>query len=490
MVAFTESSKDSIPPQRPAISIISLPFDQANQTEVAKTPAAESYCSAASFVSIATTSNESTEALDGKCINKSETWYSTLMQVAIPFFLAGIGTIGAGLVLERVQAWPVFQEVSGILILVPALLGLKGNLDMCLASRMCTQANLGNAESKREICKMITGNVALVQVQAIVAAVLVAVFSVTVGSITNNQFKMEHGALLMASAVFTATTCCFILDFLLIAVVFLAYRLNCNPDNLATPLAASIGDIVSVTCLSFISNILYRNLETHYWVVYLVMGIYVLLLPMWILIVRRNKYTKKILMTGWTPVLSALFISGFGGLVLEYAEQYKGFVVFQPIINGIGGNLVSVQASRLATMFHQTSILGIIPPHTKTWVSPCKALFTGVPSAYTARILIAMSIPGQLVFLFSSDYISQGGVSTVTPIFALAYICAASIQIMFLLYTAHVLIHILWRRKIDPDNSAIPYLTALGDLSGSSLLLVSFLILNCFGQEYGSNVDN
>lgn len=72
-----------------------------------------------------------------------------------------------------------------------------------------------------------------------------------------------------------------------------------------------------------------------------------------------------------------IFYFRFGGLVLDYAEKFKGFVIFQPIVNGIGGNLVSVQASRISTMFHQTSILGIIPPHTKTWVSPIKALFTG-----------------------------------------------------------------------------------------------------------------
>jgi solute carrier family 41 len=33
----------------------------------------------------------------------------------------------------------VFVEVNEIIVLVPALLGLKGNLDMSLASRLSTQ---------------------------------------------------------------------------------------------------------------------------------------------------------------------------------------------------------------------------------------------------------------------------------------------------------------------------------------------------------------
>jgi solute carrier family 41 len=62
------------------------------------------------------------------------------------------------------QNWTVFKEVSSLLILVPPLLGLKGNLDSCLASRLSTQANLGNMKSWREIWKMLVGNIAVVQV--------------------------------------------------------------------------------------------------------------------------------------------------------------------------------------------------------------------------------------------------------------------------------------------------------------------------------------
>lgn len=74
----------------------------------------------------------------------------------------------------------------------------------------------------------------------------------------------------------------------------------------------------------------------------------------------------------------AFFCCSLGGLVLDTAvEDYAGFVVFQPIINGIGGNLVSVQCSRISTMLHKTSIPGLIPPHTKQFVPPWTALFKG-----------------------------------------------------------------------------------------------------------------
>lgn len=72
------------------------------------------------------------------------------------------------------------------------------------------------------------------------------------------------------------------------------------------------------------------------------------------------------------------FAYRMGGLVLDAAVGvFNGFVVFQPIINGIGGNLVSVQASKISTMLHQSSIIGIVPPHTEVCESPWRALVKG-----------------------------------------------------------------------------------------------------------------
>ncbi|XP_037046336.1 solute carrier family 41 member 2 isoform X2 [Bradysia coprophila] len=425
------------------------------------------------------------DKLTGNGTASEEAWWQTTIQVSIPFLIAGVGTIGAGIILGIVEQWTVFNEVRELFILVPALLGLKGNLDMCLASRLSTQANLGNMTTRREVLSMVVGNIALVQVQAIVASFIVAIFAITVGSAMNNSFVLEHAILMIASSMFTATVSCFLLDFILVAVILLSYKFNLNPDNLATPLAASIGDVVSLTMLSFIATMLFQNLVYYSWLSFMIISIYFILLPLWIICVLYNKYTRPVLKSGWVPVLSALFISGMGGLVLDQAvDAFTGFVVFQPIINGIGGNLVSVQASKMSTFLHQSSILGIVPPHSKICENPFRALVSGVPYAKTARILILMSIPGQIIFIFVADVIHMGE-STIGALFVFAYLFVSFIQICLLLYIAHVLIHAMWRWKVDPDNSAIPYLTALGDLFGSMLLALAFLFLQGVGHGYG-----
>ncbi|XP_076262571.1 solute carrier family 41 member 1-like [Rhynchophorus ferrugineus] len=419
-------------------------------------------------------------------ILKKEKWYSVAIQIFIPFMIAGMGTIGAGIVLGKVEDYEVFQQVRALYVLVPALLGLKGNLDMCLASRLSTQANLGNMKGRKEVIKMIIGNIGLVQIQAIVASCVVSIFAISASAVINQTFDWNDSYLLMASSTLTATLSCFTLDFVLITVIFISHKIKLNPDNLATPLAASIGDVVSLMVLSAWARLLYSIHDTHKWVMFIIIGIYLLgVLPGWILIVRKNEYTKKVLYRGWTPVITALFISGAGGLVLDKAvNQYPGYVTFQPIVNGIGGNLVSVQSSRTSTMLHKTSVKGVIPPHTKQWVAPWTALIFGVFPAKTARILLVLSVPGQVVFVMIADLIANNGQVRATPAFVLSYLTVSFLQLMILLYVAHLMVHTMWKYKIDPDNSAIPYLTAMGDLLGSTLLLLAFMFLRSINQEY------
>ncbi|XP_025830670.1 solute carrier family 41 member 1 [Agrilus planipennis] len=446
----------------------------------------ESRSIADSIESVETTDSMDKYNVNANAKNKRERWFHTTLQVSVPFFIAGMGTIGAGLVLGIIEEYEVFMNIRALYVLVPALLGLKGNLDMCLASRLSTQANLGNMNHRREVFKMVLGNISIVQVQAIVAACVVSLYAVAMSAILSEHIVFKSAILVITCSILTATSTCFVLDFVLIAVIFCTHKIKMNPDNLATPLAASIGDVVSLSILSICATSLYVILDTYTWVFYIIIASYLfILLPMWIIIVLKNKYTKSVLKNGWIPVLSALFISGLGGLVLDNAVgTYEGYSIFQPVINGVGGNLVSVQASRISTMLHQSSLPGILPPHTKLWVAPWSALFKGVISAKTARILIAMAVPGQLMFLFIADAIYNGGVSTVTPLFAVTYLIVCLLQVMILLYTAHLLIHKMWKMKIDPDNSAIPYLTALGDLFGSTLLLMAFVFLTSIGQEY------
>lgn len=141
---------------------------------------------------------------------------------------------------------------------MPALLGLKGNLEMTLASRLSTHANLGHMDTRSEQWTLIIGNLALIQCQAMVVGLLASLAAVTLGWIPEAQFDIHHGLLLCASALVTASVASFLLGLVMVAVILLSRRMNINPDNVATPIAASLGDLTTLALLSWIASLLFN----------------------------------------------------------------------------------------------------------------------------------------------------------------------------------------------------------------------------------------
>nr|XP_033341791.1 solute carrier family 41 member 1-like isoform X1 [Megalopta genalis]XP_033341792.1 solute carrier family 41 member 1-like isoform X1 [Megalopta genalis] len=412
---------------------------------------------------------------------EDETVWSISIQMFIPFLLAGFGMVVASLLLDIVQHWPVYRDVSEVYILVPALLGLKGNLEMTLASRLSTHANLGHMDTPKQQWMLVVGNLSLIQCQAMVVGLLASLAAVVLGWIPDARFDIHHALLLCASALATASVASFLLGLVTVTVILLSKRMKINPDNVATPIAASLGDLITLALLSGIASLLYKAIDSVPWIAPTCIVFHIIATPVWGYIAARNPFTKEILDYGWTPVICSMLISSVGGLTLDYTiSSYKGIAVFQLIINGIGGNLVAVQASRISTSLHKTPRSGV-QERAAVHFNPFHVYFSKGGHARTARVLLAMVIPGHLIFAYTISYL-QAGHTSFTATFIVVYLIAALLQVILLLYIAQLLVVWLWKRGIDPDSSAIPYLTAIGDLIGTALLGIAFHILYAIGD--------
>uniref|UniRef100_A0A8C2Q608 Solute carrier family 41 member n=1 Tax=Cyprinus carpio TaxID=7962 RepID=A0A8C2Q608_CYPCA len=409
-----------------------------------------------------------------------ETSFSIGLQVLFPFLLAGFGTVAAGMVLDIVQHWTVFTEVTEVFILVPALLGLKGNLEMTLASRLSTAANIGQMDTAKDMWKMIMGNLALIQVQATVVGFLASIAAVIFGWIPEGNFKMGHAVLLCASSVATAFIASLLLGLIMIGVIIASRKVGINPDNVATPIAASLGDLITLALLAGIST------EFNDYANPMVCAFFVALTPIWVLIARRTPSTREVLYSGWEPVIIAMAISSVGGLILDKTvsnPNFAGMAVFTPVINGVGGNLVAVQASRISTYLHMNALPIAEPnPAPRKCPTPWSTFFGSGVNARSARVLFLLVAPGHLVFLYTINSM-QGGHTTLTSVFIAFYLAAALLQVVILLYLADWMVNWMWHRGMDPDNFSIPYLTALGDLLGTGFLALCFHILWLIGDR-------
>lgn len=413
-----------------------------------------------------------------------ERWESVLMQVTPPYLCAGLGMVGAGVVLDSVQYWPVFQQVPELFIMVPALIGLKGNLEMTLASRLSTHANLGDLDTVEQTIEMGGANLALIQLQGVVVGALASLLAMAMAWLGDlDRIDLGRGLVMCASSVVTASAASFILGIVMVFVIAVSRRYSVNPDNVATPIAAALGDFVTLSLLAVVATFLN---DASTFVAVFILLCYVVIAPFCFERAKRNVNTCDILYTGWTPVLSAMIISSMGGKILNKAiTTFPDIAVFQPVINGVAGNLVGIQASRISTELHRTAKLGNLPsditkcnlinPLTTFSTSCCSPSVMLASNATAACVLIFLVIPGHLIFNLAIG-LSQG-FAILSQQFLILYLVAAILQVGSLLHIANIMVHSMWGRGVDPDNSAIPYLTALGDLLGGAFLAAVFQIL-------------
>ena len=122
--------------------------------------------------------------------------------------------------------------------------------------------------------------------------------------------------------------------------------------------------------------------------------------------------------------------------------------------------------------------------HLIYFVISCDSFLFLFPSAGAhtkmARILLSLAIPSHMAFLLVTEFVNKR--FYLTPSFILIYLMIGALHVAFMLQMAYNFVHWLWKVGINPDNTAIPFLTASADLIGSLLLFTAFISLYLAGD--------
>jgi len=92
----------------------------------------------------------------------------------------------------------------------------------------------------------------------LVIAALASCFAVTLNWVLEGVVDSMHFLLISAASLCTASLASGVLGVLIIVIIIVSRYLRINPDNVATPIAASLGDLITLFFLSKISQTLYE----------------------------------------------------------------------------------------------------------------------------------------------------------------------------------------------------------------------------------------
>ncbi|KAG2040276.1 hypothetical protein BDR03DRAFT_1008244 [Suillus americanus] len=289
---------------------------------------------------------------------------SIVVECAPTLLMTTISLLFTGELLDRVSRWRAMRTIDELIMIVPVVLNLKGNLEMNLSARLGTAANMGELDDRGAQRKIVGGNLALLQVQATVVAFVAACVAMLLGlfvpqysgpvdpfpqnstlSLTarvprpslppgDNQQSGSVRFTMVASSAMTST--CLSSIILGVFMSFLVIVCRRYGHNIAPPIASGLGDLLALSLLGAISSILINVVNTPIPLVCCILTI--LSATICVLLVRRNKSVKDLLYQGWIPLFGAMAISCASGIVLDmFVSRYEGFPLLSIAISGEWG---------------------------------------------------------------------------------------------------------------------------------------------------------
>jgi mgtE-like transporter len=166
-----------------------------------------------------------------------------ILKLSLPLLiLCGIGEIFAGRLFSGMSE--LLLDHPGIIVLIPALIGLKGNIDITLGSRLGSAIHLGLISRQNIWNNEMRENVGAALILTIVMTVIAGVLAYLSSFILGFD---SIGLLQLVLIAFTAGVVSGLaLILITIGVIFFSFKFELDPDNITAPSLATLGDIITI----------------------------------------------------------------------------------------------------------------------------------------------------------------------------------------------------------------------------------------------------
>jgi len=383
-------------------------------------------------------------------------------QSLVALALNSATSLVAGLVLGAITG--TLEDLPGLLVMVPAAIGLRGNIFSAFGNRLSTASHLGTLRFTSSPKSLLGQNV-------VATLVLTGALSVVFAGLAKG---VSAGLGLTETAPFLDLVTVSVLGGALASLVVLvasiglavgANRYDWDLDNLVAPVVSTLGDVLTLPALWLATYAVGHGAVTDSIGLALIVASAVS-----VVFAFRTKWSVlvEVLRESFPVLIVAGVLSTFAGVVIEkrldVLVALPVLLIVFPAFTSSAGALGGVLASRMATNLH----MGLVDP-------------APLPEGQARDDIISVLVLAVPIYLFNAVgavvlglMFSQSGPAVVP--FVVAALLAGLLAVAFVAGVAYYGTVLSYRTQIDPDTVGIPMVTSSVDFVGA-LLFVAVLTL-------------
>lgn len=168
-----------------------------------------------------------------------------MVKQSLPLLIiCGLGGIITGSTFSEMRI--IFENIPGLIVVIPGVIALRGNISTALGSRLGSAYHLGIIDAKnmwnKDLKQNVIGSLFLSFSMSFIIGVLAYVTSLMLGVSPNPL-------ILISIVILAGSISGMILTLLTILIVFFVFKRGYDPDNITGPALATFGDVVTILCI-------------------------------------------------------------------------------------------------------------------------------------------------------------------------------------------------------------------------------------------------
>ncbi|HET8619467.1 MAG TPA: magnesium transporter [Acidimicrobiales bacterium] len=358
-----------------------------------------------------------------------------------------------------------FQRYPGLLVLVPAAIGLRGNIFGSFGNRISTSIHSGTFRWSLRREAVLGQNVlaSMVLTMGISLALAVVAKAVAVGLGVSGSIDLLSmatvsivGGLLGSVVVLGAS----------LGLTAGAVRFGWDLDNVTAPLVSTLGDVLTLPALYLATGLLGISVVTPSVGVLLVAASLVFLVAGWR---TSTEGLRRIVRESVPVLLVAGCVSAGAGLTLEKSfarfDALPALLVLVPAHLSSSGALGGILSGRLSSKL----FLGLVPPDSR-------------PNREARRditLALLLAVPVYLFNGLAANAVATalGQASPGALEMAAVSLIAGGLAILFVATVAYYGTVVAYRTGVDPDTYGIPIVSSSVDFVGAFTLIIAISLL-------------